>query len=437
MTTIRILHISDIHFRSPNGHPDREDAIRRETPRRALVLGGTEWQKNLADVLADGPIDLVCLTGDIADWGSAAEYQQATTFLRSLLTTLKLTVSRLIVIPGNHDIDRTLHVAAWTGMRNQPGTNREAFSDWLAGGKPPLGTTPDWRDQVLERQSAYRHWLAHELGRAELLPSASPHRRLGYRIDLAPTLGLTTPVWMLGLDTAWLAGDDHDAGKLLVTKDQLMLLGTGDDGHPLPGLRIALGHHPLAELADRGEIRDLLARYVDVYLHGHQHQTIAELTTSPDRQLLELAAGCLFEGTRRDEHPNGFQVISLALDAGGRPHHADLRFRSWSPRGGFWHDDSSIYRNATQGRLRVQWPERADGVGSQLSPTPPPPPTPPATSASSPARAAESGALATWREKLAYLRGQEPLTVDPDAKFRLAKLIEEACAKIREYGGEP
>jgi hypothetical protein len=47
-----------------------------------------------------------------------------------------------------------------------------------------------------------------------------------------------------------------------------------------------------------------------------------------------------------------------------------------------------------------------------------------------------SGALTMWQRKLAYLLEQEPITVDPDAKFRLHSLIEEARAKLREPGGE-
>lgn len=46
--------------------------------------------------------------------------------------------------------------------------------------------------------------------------------------------------------------------------------------------------------------------------------------------------------------------------------------------------------------------------------------------------AAEHGALGVWRQKLNYLQTQEPITVDPDAKFRLRALIDEAEQKIRE-----
>jgi hypothetical protein len=47
-----------------------------------------------------------------------------------------------------------------------------------------------------------------------------------------------------------------------------------------------------------------------------------------------------------------------------------------------------------------------------------------------------STALTKWREKLLFLEAEEPLVVDPDAKFRLRSLIEEARNRIREGGGK-
>lgn len=51
--------------------------------------------------------------------------------------------------------------------------------------------------------------------------------------------------------------------------------------------------------------------------------------------------------------------------------------------------------------------------------------------------APSSAALQLWREKLAYLLSEEAVAVDPDQKFRLRRLIDEARTKVREHGGEP
>lgn len=65
-------------------------------------------------------------------------------------------------------------------------------------------------------------------------------------------------------------------------------------------------------------------------------------------------------------------------------------------------------------------------------------PTVPANS-TAPARHAEpvaaTGALAIWREKLAFLLAEEAKTADAEQKFTLRQRIGEARAKIRELGG--
>jgi 3',5'-cyclic AMP phosphodiesterase CpdA len=65
---LRILHISDLHARESTDW------------RRRRVLG-TAWEENLAALRQDGPFDLVCVTGDLAFSGEAAEYASVTDFL--------------------------------------------------------------------------------------------------------------------------------------------------------------------------------------------------------------------------------------------------------------------------------------------------------------------------------------------------------------------
>jgi 3',5'-cyclic AMP phosphodiesterase CpdA len=51
---------------------------------------------------------LVALTGDLAEWGMKREFEQAAVFGEGLLKHLVLAPDRLLVIPGNHDINRNL-----------------------------------------------------------------------------------------------------------------------------------------------------------------------------------------------------------------------------------------------------------------------------------------------------------------------------------------
>lgn len=343
--TLRILHISDLHIRG---------ARETETWRRERVLDKA-WQDNLAAFMADGPIDLVCMTGDIADWGQVNEYAAATTFFQTLLQYLKLPLERLFIVPGNHDINRQIEAAAWSKVRDVFGTGTGlSLSRWLSGtGGPPNGVDASDLEGVWQRQAAYRQWLT-DLGRPQLLPAQHAHGKLGYRVSLQRH-DRPFPIHIIGLDSAWLAGDDHDAQKLWLTDDQIMRHATDANGKPLTGLRLALIHHPLWDLADHARASNLLADTTDLLLRGHLHSATVQAINDPDRNLVQLAAGCLYEGDGADCYPNGCQLITLKLDAQGRPQHGEVYYRSWSPQG-HWHADDSRYRQSHQGRVTWSFP---------------------------------------------------------------------------------
>lgn len=153
---LRILHISDLHISG-----DWE----REAWRRRRVLGDA-WKRNLDDVLQDGPVDLVAFTGDLAFSGRRVEYEGVGQFLDEVLSRLKCPRERLFLVPGNHDVDRSISPATWKELR-----------------------------------------------------SAALHLRLGYRETLRLP-GKPFAVHIIGLDSAWMAGDDNDSGRLWLTDDQ-------------------------------------------------------------------------------------------------------------------------------------------------------------------------------------------------------------------------
>lgn len=315
---------------------------------------GPAWEKNLDALVEDGrAVDLVVFTGDLADWGLDAEYKTATPFFGALLGRLGLGVERLFVVPGNHDIQRKKREDVWQTLRRDlpraPGRERSA---WMAGRSAPLGITQDHRDLVLEREGAFWAWLGGEMGRPDLLPSKSAHGRLGYRSELRLP-GLPFGVHIIGLDSAWMAGDDADTGKLLLTDDQAGLLATGADGGALPGFRLALIHHPLSALFDERQARDFLSEHVDLLLRGHLHEPDIVTMATPDQALRQVAAGCLYEGDMANNWPNACHLIDVSLDGAGRPSRYEMRLRGYSDRGaGFWFDDAGLSPNAPGGRLR-------------------------------------------------------------------------------------
>lgn len=247
---------------------------------------GSAWDDHLRELKADGiAVDLVVFTGDLGDWGHETDYAQGVAFLRRTCEALEVPLERLFVVPGNHDIARKTEEAAWRALREKMVHGGLAISEWMAGGRTPPELHDEWREALLHRQAAFWNAVTADLGRTELGPRNHRHKRLGYQAKVQLE-GLRAPLWLIGLDTSWLAGDERDTGKLWLTEHQLGLHTADPEGAELPGFRLALMHHRFADLADGDLARRLLADRVDLLLHGHQHEPMAEPWTSPDHHLL-------------------------------------------------------------------------------------------------------------------------------------------------------
>ena len=347
---LRILHMSDLHERVALDWMDDE--------RKAKVHGGrasryrvleTNLIETIEEIRNEHAIDMVCFTGDVADWGLAEEYEQATKRFDSILSAAGVPRDRLFLVPGNHDLNRKLAVPAWRELRKLS-DRKVDLSKWMAGEQCPYGAKSEWRDEILKRTGAFWQWVKNGLGRGALSPKNSRHRRLGYCVAVE-NFGLSFPLYVIGLDSAWLAGN-HDTGELLLTRRQIDLLTRDEEGKPLKGLRLALLHHPLEILADRTDSLNLLAATVDLVLHGHQHEEAIEQQMNPDRQLFVFASGSLYEGDQEDEYINSFHVMDIQTNDEGRPLSFDFQFWGWS-KNGFWHPTGAIYKAAKNGRYSL------------------------------------------------------------------------------------
>lgn len=353
MYSIRILHLSDLHEPVFEPWMASVDVLRQ---RKLQVKASARHDvlealcERLEQVKAERSPDLVCFTGDIADWATEAEYASATTTLGAVLDAAGASWRHLLVVPGNHDIQRGTAQTAWSGIRRSDLRLAKSLSEWMcASAESVPGIETTWRDQILARQAAFWTWV-EDRGLGDLHPAKSPHRRLGYRVRRLDHLPFAT--WVVGFDSAWLAGNDDDAGKLRLTQHQVSTLTTAESGRPLDGFRIALMHHPLGYLADGVDVRRRLGGRVELLLHGHQHVPVAEEYGQPDgNDLRILAAGSVFDRDEGTEWVNSFHLLDVDLDEVGVPHEYRVTFFSWSPTGGFWHPSNAMYKGAEDGRI--------------------------------------------------------------------------------------
>ena len=388
MRRLRILHISDLHERAAFDKmpKSREPTLYSDAIQRGHVLG----ERFVEELEKQGHrgIDLVCFTGDLADWGHPAEYLKATQRMDAILDAVQVPRGRFFAVPGNHDVQRAVNEPAWRGIRKWLGESGDAamLGRWLLGvGQAPSGTKLAWITEVLERTAAFWSWFESYRGSAL---SNRQSIRVGYRETFpAGTFdGIDATIHLVGLDSAWLCGaDESRRGVVLKDQGSIVLTDAQVDAHTrigergLDGFRIGLVHHPLDHLADHLAVRRLLGDgALDLLLHGHQHTPMAVQINEPGSSLRILAAGCLMEGDFGKHWPNEFHVVEVDPTSGA----GEVEFRKWSPAGRVWAKGSDIYKQAPDGvlgwnaqgvELRVAVGTPGSGSSAARPPVSPPP----------------------------------------------------------------
>ena len=281
------LQISDLHLRGSRAY-DANVVL------KALLRDVGERIKE--DELRP---DFVAVTGDLAFSGKPAEYELVRRFLDELLRVTGLDKGRLFLVPGNHDVDRSLITRGAQAIGDGL-TDRDSANDVLA--------TPADRQLMMARFQGYRDFVNDYLAGHLLF---SDERYFYVRsLDLAGQR-----VAIMGLNSAWLSAsvEDRAKGLLIGERQARAALDLADEAGA--ATRIALMHHPLDWLRefDRDDSAAILADGCHFILHGHLHHTAATQLTSPDGAATILTGGACYE-TR--QYANTCNWVQLNLAAG-------------------------------------------------------------------------------------------------------------------------
>lgn len=308
---IRILHLSDLHFRAEPG--------------------GTAWDSTsvLGRLVADiaGLVDkghrpdLVVITGDIAFSGQPEEYELARQWIcEELLLAAKLTPRELVITPGNHDANRrAVGIAARSVQATLLASQRD--TDLVA----VLGA-PSERACLVARHAAFIDFLNQlgTSGRSWTVPWGS----VVYTIR-----GAT--VRIAAFCSSFMSSGDEDHGKLLLSLWQANELLRGCDGDDLV---ISAMHHPWSYFAEFDEPARLeVRRSSSIVLRGHLHVSSVEQILSSDHAgLVEIAAGACYESSR---YPNAYSLIEMDLEA----QEIVVLPRVWNTRRRGWQADGNLF----------------------------------------------------------------------------------------------
>lgn len=287
-----MLHISDIHFKSPQclvPEQDPDSAIR------------TRMMRDLVEqVGALGTVGAILIGGDVAFKGAPDEYAFAWKWIKQLATITRCPLERIFVVPGNHDVDRSV-VAQSVPTQNAQhviATASTAEREWRLSQQ--LGHEASGQSLLLPH-AAYNEFAA------PLMCQIWPDKPFWHQ-DL--DLGRGVKLRIYGLTSTLLSGRDGKddiQGCLYLGPRQTVL-------DPVPNtVNMVLVHHPLDWLVDADAVDDALTGRAAFHLFGHKHRQRAVMANN----YVRLGAGAINPSRSEQPYQPGYNLIDLQVEGAG------------------------------------------------------------------------------------------------------------------------
>jgi len=302
-----LLHISDIHFRSPEClNPDLDP----ELPYRTQLIRDVK-----ARVSEMGAVNAILISGDIAFKGHPDEYATAMAWIQELAAGALCPLERVFVVPGNHDVDRSRI------MQSLSTRNAQAA----------IATAPDSkREQVFRAQiqdsatsqallepiKAYNDFAA--LFNCQVyLPD-----KLYWKQDLE--LEHNVHLRIHGLTSTILSGaEGKDDGR-----DDLYLSPLQTVLNPEENIvNLVLAHHPTEWLKDQYACEDAINSRAMIHMFGHTHrQRIVQ-----DHQYIRFSAGAVNPERQETGWQPGYNLVDVHIVGDGpeRQLEVNSHLRQW------------------------------------------------------------------------------------------------------------
>jgi len=276
-----ILHLSDFHI-SDTGSGFSLDAANRVVD--ALKRDVDSLLHKKGEV-----IDSLFITGDLSFSGQKSELEEfEKNVLDRIANELSIKKSHVFLVPGNHDCNRNNISRIERAYRgNQEIQELDRLCEDIQKNNEP------W-----ERMDGYSEWFEKFV---------SDNDNLIYKTKLTAIYKITNKLYLVGVNSAWLAQDDDDRERLIVGASQQKLI---KDKVP-PGARvILLMHHPIdwLRLEENRRFSEFVEKRVDALFFGHMHEFKQSLEANFQYDItLRFQAG-----TFDTRHKNsGYSVICL------------------------------------------------------------------------------------------------------------------------------
>jgi predicted phosphodiesterase len=282
---IRLLHLSDIHFQTPqclDPESDLDGLIRDR-----LI----EDIKNLVDS-DQKKVNAILISGDIAYKADEKEFAFAANWISEICEYLELSDKDVFVVPGNHDVNR--NIAKQIVIKAQ-------------------------RDHILNLNGAYQaqaHQISfsQEAGATALLSPMEAYNKFAqrYGCEITPNnlrwskeLEIDEGVSLIinGLTSTLFSGEDDDVAKLYLSPHQCVLRKKNGCVH------LTMMHHPTDWFRNSDEVKGILNEAAHIQLTGHKHVSRWEEINGH----LHIAAEAMHPDRFESGSNPGYNLIDLQL----------------------------------------------------------------------------------------------------------------------------
>ncbi|MGH3973757.1 MAG: metallophosphoesterase, partial [Pseudonocardiaceae bacterium] len=308
--SVTILHVSDTQFGQYHRFGEGVESLASQLIYDLRDIVGRQVPQ----------VDLILISGDIAERGLAEEYDQARAFIDQLCEFAGLKLDRVVVVPGNHDVNWDLSKAYFSECRAYKRNPREPYT---------------------------RKWLFYQRFVAELHGEEAFTEDQPYRLHRFDDLGIV----IAGLNSTWRESHRKEDHYGCCGMEQLRWFE--DQLRGVTGMaRIGLVHHNARRkaLADNENLRDfddldrILAPHLDLLLHGHTHDGKEDRLTD-GTVVLATGSAAVTSDWRPAEVSNQYQVLHLS------PGRLTRSGRTWD--GARWIADARVGRKGNEWQVDI------------------------------------------------------------------------------------
>lgn len=335
---MRLLHLSDIHFREPECLEPDTDV---DKPTRTRLLA------DVVGLCREKHVDAILVGGDIAFKAHPDEFTTATTWLKDLADRTGCRQDRIYVVPGNHDVDRSV-------CRN---SRAVANAQSAIAGASRENMDAELRAQLRDADAGpalFKPLAAYNAFASPFAGYVSPSKPF-WTSNLDDVLGGGVTLRLHGLTStliSGLGGRDDAPGRLYLSPMQTVLDPEADI------LNLVMSHHPPQWFVDHDEVEDAVNDKAPLQFFGHAHRQRCTQTPS----YVRFCAGALHPERNEREYRPGYNLIDLEVIGEDRLRIVRVRahVRQWqrnpdrfiavqSPQGhDFWESDILFPNHATR-----------------------------------------------------------------------------------------